>query len=184
MMNGWDLPVSLDVGGAMYKINADFRDIFEVIQYLSSDSAEALYVALALFYDDFDSIPEGSYQEATERMLAFISCGEDEDRNPKPKLIDWEQDRGMIIADINKVAGCEVRSLPYCHWWTFIAWFNGIGEGQLATVVSIREKLRKGKKLETWERDFYHNNRSKVDFKRVYSSAENAEISKWLGGEK
>ena len=76
------------------------------------------------------------------------------------------------VADINRVAGREVRSLPFCHWWTFLAWFMGIGEGQLSTVVSIREKRRKGKKLSDWEREFYQENRGKVEFRRKYSAKE------------
>ena len=66
----------------------------------------------------------------------------------------------------------------------FLAWFNGIGEGQLSTVVSIREKKRKGKKLSDWEREFYQENREKVDFKLKYSAEELEEqerIKKLLG---
>ena len=77
-----------------------------------------------------------------------------------------------------------MRALPFCHWWTFLAWFNGIGEGQLSTVVSIREKKRKGKKLSDWEREFYQENREKVDFKLKYSAEELEEqerIKKLLG---
>ena len=60
------------------------------------------------------------------------------------KLLDWQHDANLIVADINKVAGQEVRDLPFVHWWTFLAWFHGIGQGQLSTVVAIRDKLRKG----------------------------------------
>lgn len=183
-MNEWALPKSIEIGGKHWSINADFRDILDIIRRLSAKSSEALYVCLALFYEDFENLPDAYYQEATEKMFLFIGCGEEEDPSPKPKMIDWEQDRQMIISDVNKVAGCEVRALPFCHWWSFIAWFNGIGDGQLATVVSIREKLRKGKKLDDWEKEFYKNNRSKVDFKTEYSSAENDQLSKWLGGGK
>ena len=116
-------------------------------------------------------------------MYDFIRCGEPESRVRPPKVIDWEQDANLIIADVNKVAGCEVRSLPFCHWWTFIAWFNAIGDGQLATVVSIREKRRKGKKLTDWERDFYHSNRDKVDFKTKYTPEEDQLIKQMLGGQ-
>ena len=70
------------------------------------------------------------------------------------------------------------------HWWTFLSWFNAIGEGQLSTVVSIREKLQKGKKLDKWERDFYRENKQLVDMKKRYSTQELAEqerLKKLLG---
>lgn len=56
-----------------------------------------------------------------------------------------------------------------------MAFFNGIGEGQLATLVSIRDKLRRGKKLESWEREFYRDNKERVDLKRPYTAEELAQ---------
>ena len=87
----------------------------------------------------------------------------------------------MISADIIKVAGHDVRSDSFCHWWTFVSYFMRIGEGQLSTVVSIRDKLRKHKKLEKWEKEFYNQNRSKVDLKRHYTEEEDELLKKLLG---
>lgn len=78
----------------------------------------------------------------------------------------------MIVADVNKVAGQEIRALPFVHWWTFMSWFHAIGEGQLSTVVSLRDKLRRGKKLEQWEKDFYRDNKNTVDIRKRYSKEE------------
>ena len=118
-----------------------------------------------------------------EYLAYFIAAGEP-DQKPGPKLLDWEQDAQIVVADINKVAGTEIRALPYLHWWTFLAYFRGIGEGQLSTIVSIREKLRTGKKLEKWERDYYMKNKQQVDIKKHYSAEELAEqerLKKLLG---
>ena len=71
-----------------------------------------------------------------------MNCGQTLPRSPAPPLLDWEQDAPLIAADINKAAGCEVRALPYLHWWTFMAWFNSIGDGQLATMLRVRSKPR------------------------------------------
>lgn len=79
------------------------------------------------------------------------------------------------MADVNKVAGCEIRALPFVHWWTFLAWFGAIGEGQLSAVVAVRDKLRRGKKLEEWEREFYRRNRARVELKPRYTPEELAE---------
>lgn len=183
-MIGWDLPESAEIGGVEYAINADFRDVLDILMRLN-DPARAeqvrTYVSLALFYKNFSGMPEEHWQAAADYLMWFINCGEIPDEKKYPKTIDWERDRQMIVSDINKVAGCEVRALPFCHWWTFLSWFNGIGEGQLSTVVAIREKRRKGKKLTDWERDFYQKNREKVDFKTQYTQNDDAMLSAWTG---
>ena len=80
-----------------------------------------------------------------------------------------------IAADINKAAGCEVRALPYLHWWTFMAWFNSIGDGQLATLLRVRSKLHHGQKLQPWEQDYYRKNKAMVDLRPRLNPAEIAE---------
>lgn len=184
-MNQWSLPTSVCIGGVDYPIHADYRDVLDIFRYLD-DPNQPEYVrwriALALFYEG--EIPQQHLQEAMEYLAAFISCG-DHETKPAPKLLDWEQDAQVIVADVNKVAGTEIRALPFLHWWTFVAYFHAVGEGQLSTLVSIRDKLRKGKKLEKWEQEYYRKNRESVDLKKRYSAEEMAEqerLNKLLGG--
>ena len=183
-MSLWDLPTSANIGGVSYPIHADFRDILDIFRYLNDpDRPEYLRwrIAVALFYDG--DIPREHLQEAMDYLANFISCGE-MDGKPGPKLLDWDQDAQMIVADVNKVAATEIRALPFLHWWTFVAYFNAIGEGQLSTVVSIRDKLRRGKPLEKWEKDYYRRNKDRVDLKQKYSAEELAEqerLKKLLG---
>ena len=102
-------------------------------------------------------------------------------------MIDWEQDAAIIIPEINKVAGREIRLDPNIHWWTFMGWFMGIGDGLLASVLHVRQKLSNGKKLEQWEQEFYKANRSICDLKHPYTSQDQAlvdEIMEWLNGSK
>lgn len=183
-MTPWKLPQTAQIGGTVYQLNTDFRDILEIMGYLE-DPDNPMYlrwrIALALFYDG--EILAEHQQEAMEYLAEFISCGET-DTKAGPKLLDWEQDAQVIVADVNKVAGTEIRALPYLHWWTFLSYFHAIGEGQLSTLVSIRDKLRRGKKLEQWEKDFYRENKSRVDLKKKYSAEELAEqerLKKLLG---
>ena len=174
-MMTWILPTTAVIGGVEYQINADFRDILELMGYLENpDQPEFVRwaVALALFYEG--DIPDEHKQEAAEFLTSFLTCGKT-DEKPAPKLLDWEQDAQVIVADVNKVAGTEIRALPFLHWWTFLSYFHAIGEGQLSTVVSIRDKLHRGKKLEKWEQEFYRNNKALVDLKRRYSAEELAE---------
>lgn len=183
-MTAWQLPESAVIGGEEYEINSDYRDILEIIKRLNDpDKPEYVRwrIAIAMFYEG--EIPQEYEQEAMEFLSTFISYGE-KDAKPGPKLIDWEQDTRVIVADVNKVAGTEIRALPYLHWWTFLSYFSAIGEGQLSTVVAIRDKLRRGKKLEKWEQEFYRENKSLVDLKKRYSAEELNEqvrIKKLLG---
>ena len=111
------------------------RFILDILHRLN-DASEPEFirwrVALALFYEG--DLPRSDYPEAMQKLADFLNCGQTLPRSPAPPLLDWEQDAPLIAADINKAAGCEVRALPYLHWWTFMAWFNSIGDGQLATL--------------------------------------------------
>lgn len=181
-MNLWTLPKTALLGGKEISINSDFRDVLEIIDILQDVNRHEqvrLYVALALFYDE--PIPPHLLKEAAEWMMAFIALGEEDEGPQQPKLIDWEQDRIIIAAEINKVSGMEIRALEYLHWWTFISYFRCIGEGQLSYIVSIREKLRRGKPLEKHEREFYARNRAVVDFKQKLTGEEQDTLNTWLG---
>lgn len=183
-MSLWSLPTSAIIGGTEYPIHADFRDVLNIFHYLDDpDRPEYLrwWIAIALFYEG--EIPEVDFYEAMAYLAEFISCG-NQDSKPGTKLLDWEQDAQIIVADINKTAGVEIRALPFLHWWTFVAYFNAIGEGQLSTLVSIRDKLRRGKPLEKWEKEYYRKNKERVDLKTRYSAEELAEqerLKKLLG---
>ena len=169
----WTLPTTAVIGGTEYPIHGDFRDILEIFSYLEDPALPELLrwrIALALFYEG--EIPEAHQQEAMEYLSSFIRCGRQETGAPGPKLLDWEQDAAVIVADVNKAAGQEIRALPFVHWWTFMAWFHTVGEGQLSAIVSIRDKLRRGKALEKWEKDFYRENKERVDMKKRYSAQE------------
>ena len=186
-MTPWDLPVSANIGGTKYKIHADFRDVLDIVKRLNDETIPEYFrwrIAIALFFDG--DIPKEHYYEAMRYLSLFLSCGEKDESKPGPVLVDWEQDAKAIVSDINKIAGKEIRSVQFLHWWTFIAYFNAIGEGQLSTIVSIRNKMMRGKKLEDWEKEYYRNNKAKVDIKRRYTEEEMAareSILKFLDGQ-
>ena len=180
----WQLPRQAVICGKTYPIHADFRDVLEIFTYLDDPELPEYLrwqIALALFFEG--QIPRQAQQAAMEYLGWFISCGEEHGSSGR-KLLDWEQDGQLIIADVNRVAGQEIRALGFVHWWTFLSWFHAIGEGQLSTVVSIRDKLLRGKKLESWEKDFYRENKHRIDMKKHYTAAEREEqerLKKLLG---
>lgn len=184
-MDVWELPEYAELNGVSYKIHSDFRDVLEIIGVLEDvDRPESIrvLVGLSLFYDDLDvtEVSQNQLIDAVNWMCGFIGLFEENTNTATHKQIDWEQDQRIIISEINKVAGKEIRLESHLHWWTFISYFSAIGEGQLSYIVNIREKLRKGQKLEKHEREYYRNNRERVELKVKLSKQEQELLDKWM----
>ena len=185
-MSVYDLPTSLTIGGVGYPIRYGWRAVVDVLDAFSDpemdEEAKVLYM-LMVMYPTLKDIPERLIPEACEKAAAFIDCGQKEDGN-KPKLIDWRQDASIIISEINNVAKREIRLDPNIHWWTVFSWFMSIGDGRLASVLHIRQKKARHKKLEKWEQEYYRKNKHQVDLKKRYTAeelAEQARLKKLLG---
>lgn len=179
------LPTSVEIAGTEYAIRSDYRaalDICAALSDIEMTEDERVYVALYIFYEDFDSIPQENIVEAYEQMRWFIDLGDEPDNRRMPKLVDWEQDFKYIVAPINRVVGTEVRALEYMHWWTFIAAYYEIGDCALAQIVRIRNKLARHETLDKQDRKWYRENKKLVDFKVTYTEAENEIMKQWGGG--
>lgn len=180
----YTLPTSVDVNGHEYGVRSDFRailDILEAIGDVELDDQQRAAVALEIFYPEFVSMPSEDYKEAVAACMRFINCGQAEKHGKTSlKLVDWPQDFPIIVSPVNRVMGQEVRALPYLHWWTFVGSFQEIGDCLFAQIVSIRQKLAKGKTLDKGEKDFYRNNRDLVDFKQKYTEHEERTIRRWV----
>jgi len=168
----FELPTSITIGEHEYPIRnkGDFRmvlDCFACLQDVELDEQERVIASLCIFYSDITSIDgigevfssEDELLTAVNKMYNFFNCGQKSvGAKQSHKLIDWEQDSQMIISAINKVAQKEVRAEEYVHWWTFMGYYLAVGECPLSTVVNIRDKIVKGKKLEKWEQTFRRDN--------------------------
>lgn len=157
----FELPKALDVNGTEYTIRTDYRDVLTVLLAFDDpelSNSEKAYVCLKALYEGFDDMPEDDYNAAFEAAMGFIDHGTGDGSRPGPRTMDWEQDANLLFPAINSVAGCEVREADYIHWWTFMGYFMEIGDGTFATVLSLRQKKARGKKLEKWEREWWQNN--------------------------
>ena len=165
----YEIPTTITVGSTEYRIRnkGDYRmvlDCFSALQDASLNSNERLFCSLIIFYEDINCIADinkfEDLEEAATKMFDFFNCGRSQSVGKKMnhKLIDWEQDSQIICSAINKVANKEVRAEPYIHWWTFMGYYSAVGESLLSTIVSIRDKIVKGKKLEKHERIFRQEN--------------------------
>ena len=162
----YTLPKTVIVNGQECEIRSDYRPILDIcvaMQDLDLTDTDKAYVALKIFYKT--EIP--FTEEALKQVFWFINCGKSgvEAEKKTVKLFDWEQDFPLIIAPINNAAGCDVRGIPYLHWWTFMGYFQEIGDSLFSRVIAIRSKRSKGKKLDDVDREFYKDNKELVDFK-------------------
>lgn len=166
------LPTFIEINNDRYELRTDYRYGLTVMQAFEDDNltdSEKAFIAVKILFKDIpQDIP---FDKLYEKAVWFLDCGMDaegdcEKVKPTAPLYSWKQDEQMIFSAINKVAGKEIRTIDYMHWWTFIGLFNEIGEGAFSTVVSIRNKRHKHKKLEKWELDFYREHKSIIELNR------------------
>jgi len=161
--------------------------ILEIIEMLNdadltdSDKAECI---LTMFY--VNEYPD-NIKIAIEKCFDFMDLGQKPKKSPR--LMDWEHDFNYIIAPVNRVLGYEARTVPYdygsntggLHWWSFMAAYMEIGSDcVLSQMVSIRDKLARGKRLEKYERDWLKRNGEIVNLPQRYNH-EQQELMKQLG---
>ena len=178
-MTAYELPTSLNISGVDFSIRTDFRAIIDILIAMNDpelDEQAKAVVMLQILFEDWQNIPPEHLSEACQKACEFIDCGQkDENPNkPKSRLIDWEQDGGMIIPAVNKVIHSEVRAVPYMHWWTFFGYFMEVGESLFSTVLGIRSKKVHGERLDKWEKKFYCDNKDIIDIKTRLSDEEQA----------
>lgn len=177
------LPETLTVGGEEYPIRTDYRNVlqvFEAFQDPELQPEEKWIVAIYLLFEDFscaNDVLEAAQDgfdlgEAMKQISWFISAGQPEKQVLEQPTYNWTQDEQMIFSAVNKVAGRETRELEYLHWWTFLGYFNEVGEGTFSFIVGIRNKLNRGKKLEKHEKEFLSHNKELVLMKKPLTKEE------------
>ncbi len=179
----YSLPTSVEVNGTEYKIQSDYRAALDILAALSDNelsNEDKAYAALDIFYPAFSEMPVSDYREALQQCFLFIDCGEMPNGTKKQApLMSWSQDFRLIVAPVNRIAGGDVRALPYLHWWTFYSYYQEIGDCLFAQVVSVRDKKARGKSLDKQEKEFYRRNRDMVDLRTNYSDAEKNVLAAW-----
>lgn len=179
------LPENLMVGGECYPIRTDYRNVLQTFEAFNDHELETMdkwIVAIYLLFSDFtcaedvESAVENGFDvsDAVKQILWFISGGKEERKEyrKEPPTYDWVQDEQIIFSAVNNVAKKEVREVEYMHWWTFLGYFNEVGEGTFSYVVGIRNKLNKGKKLEKHESEFVNNHKDMVLLRKKLTQEE------------
>lgn len=175
----YSLPTTVTVKDRTYHIreSGDFRMVLDCFSALQDEELSEDYRVLAsllIFYNEFTEITDIRAHEdyidgLVTEMFKFMNVGQDQSPGADvgSQVIDWEGDSQMICAAVNNVAKTEIRSIEYLHWWTFLGYYMSVGESVLSTVVGIRDKICKHKKLEKWEQEFKKNNPGYFVWKRT-----------------
>ena len=129
------------------------------------DEIDRADVCCRLIYGDEQAeelYAEGLTDEAILQAFAFLGRSngpeaEREDAPDLPTLVHWETDAPLIFDAINKGRQTDIRETDL-HWWTFLGLYMEIGQSLFATVLSLRQKLARGVKLDKEERRFVNEN--------------------------
>ena len=177
--NMFSLPISVTVSGREVPVRTDFRVILEIFVMLAdpelsdNDKTEAL---LRMFYEERPpDVPA-----AIAAFRDFADPGSPSRKSSGPSLVNWSHDFPLLVGAVNHVLGAECRSMPTLHWHTFLAAYMEIPpDSVFSQTLRIREKLRSGKKLEKWEREFFKRNPDLVNPPVELSGAEKEILSQW-----
>jgi hypothetical protein len=181
----WDLPISVEINGKSHSIRnkCDYRVVLDVICALNDNELtdeEKVKCALFIFYEDISTIDD--FDTAIKEMFRIINGGEEqeESQEQKPQLMDWEHDFPVLVAPINRVLGFEIRSVNYLHWMSLLSAYMEIGECTFSTIVSIRSKRAKSKKLDKWEEEYIREHKKMVELpKRLTAEEQELLSSEW-----
>lgn len=170
------LPTTLEVNGKEYPIRTDFRVAITIFRAFNDKALPPYIKAMTAIRSLYIDIPD-DLEEAYKKANWFLDGGDMPKSKKAPrKMLDWEQDEYLIFPALNKVAGCELRTIEYFHWWSLLGLFNEVGEGLYAQVMNIRHKLAYGKNLEKWEREFFDTHQDLIVIKEKLSPEEEAEL--------
>lgn len=180
------LPEELTINGKEYPINTDYRIALIIMEACGDENLTEYDKALIIIENLYEHPEEiEDYEEALKQAGWYLDGGRVYQNNSSSKqIISWTQDEPYIFSAVNKVAGREIRADEHMHWWTFLGLFQEIGEGTLSTIINIRNKLNKGKKLDKVEEEYYKENREMIVIHRQKTEEEKEkenELEKKLG---
>ena len=186
MTGSWGLPTQAVIEDRVYEIHTDFRDILELLRWLDGnadptlDRGERWYVAMRLFYPDFAAMPRQDWPAPPGSSPSSWRPGGPNPPPAPPALWTGSRTRPSSPRASAGWRGRMCGRCPTCTGGAFLAGSTPSARGTFATVVAIRDKLRRGKKLEPWELDFYRTHRAAVDLRPAPDPAAVAEKQRLL----
>lgn len=184
----WRLPTSVFANGKEYKIRTDYRDVIHLFEAISDPelnnmgqpykNSMIVTMYLVILVPNYKDIPKDDTMEVVNALIDFLDMGQKHDKyaEKKPKIMDWSQDAPLIIPEINKTIGYDVRSVEYMHWWTFLGYYMTIGESTFSFVLNIRKKRLEGRKLEDYEIRWMSEHMDLIELRQRLTEEEQIEL--------
>lgn len=188
MIDEWSYPQSIVVNGKDIPIRTDFRVVKDLLIALSDKDMQGeteeetsiiqTMLILEIMVPDYEKVKSSDIEGLVKGIIEFVDMGIEPSKN-NVRIMDWEQDAGLIIPAVNRVMGKEIRAESYVHWWTFLSAYLEIGECTFSHIIEIRSKKAKGKKLEKWEQEYISENKNVVLLKEKLSEEEKEDLDKF-----
>lgn len=135
-------PKSVMIAGTEYAINTSYRDCLFTIEQLQSSEFEPEEKLEILINNMYLEDPH-DLQEAAEKALWFLRCGEEYKESNQPELCDFAQDSVYIYnAFLKSNINLDDEDM---HWWTFMSRFAELPESFFSRLVYLRAQKKKGK---------------------------------------
>lgn len=162
------LPVTLNVKGRDFAINADFRPCLNIMRLFErSDLTDREKIECMVGILFVDEIPDELLPDAAQEAVWFLNLGEDvqgKGNRGIGRLFSWEQDLKFIISAVDKSAGFSIRSREFYHFWEFMSAFFESGECVFNTLVHQRKLKKTGKQTKS-DREWWAENRDIAELK-------------------
>ena len=155
------LPETVEIDGAEYRINSDFR-ISILFELLMQDDEvgkrQKLIQGLKLYYPE---IPQ-NMTEAVEKMIWFYRCGKETENDRSgsggrgsKQVYSFEYDDDYIYAAFLEQYGIDLQDVEDLHWWKFRALFKSLGEDTEFVKIMGYRSINITSKMSNEQREFY-----------------------------
>lgn len=131
------LPDSVTVDGINYPVVTDFRDWIAFFDMMADDSYNSKDKLIASMQWFTKEVPENPLY-AWEALLQFAACedfpgnsSEDMDISQEESskaCFSWIYDSAYILGAYRQCYGIDLRSMPFLHWYEFMALFEALPE--------------------------------------------------------
>lgn len=182
-------PGSLYVDGVEYPIDSDFRTILRYNKMLDEVEENDMQQVFECMAQVYERVPD-NLLEAAATLNWFVRCGKEEKKKrPSNKILginsndpfDFEVDGEMIYSAFrrNDVYGIDLHTIPYLHWWEFMAMLNDLPDSvKLSRVMDYRIIDVNNQDFPKERRNFY---RAMQDYYKIRKAFEqNEELARAL----
>lgn len=155
------LPETVEIDGAEYRINSDFR-ISILFELLMQDDEvgkrQKLIQGLKLYYPE---IPQ-NMTEAVDKMIWFYRCGKETESGGHgsgsgraKQIYSFEHDDDYIYAAFLEQYGIDLQDVEELHWWKFRALFRGLSEDTEFVKIMGYRSVKITSEMSKEQREFY-----------------------------